>query len=232
MPNSKSKLTWPFVVCLAIVLIGLSALDKTTVAWARSNSDPRFQTIPTIPPTVVKVVTSTPTREPTAIPDTDPTATVVAGPGAIHTPTPTVQDSPDLQLHVYAHPHFAVPGMSFELRISVENAGTNVVEALIVHMTIPNTVDIVDATTSVGQTSHDSGELQVMVPQLSEGESLDVRVTMQVKPSTPLGTVIENLVIVETGTFTLSQIAQVSLPPAQLPVTGARGETFPVGGED
>jgi hypothetical protein len=226
VPYLKSRLTWPVLLCLTTVLVGLAALSEASVAWASPHTDVQFQTLPTLPPiTVAPVVTSTPTPQPTSLPGADPTATVVGGPGPIRTAAPTTQTGPDWRLRVYASPAFVVPGMSFDLSISVENVGADMVESLIVHMPIPDTVEMLSATVSAGDVMDESGAFRVELQNLSLGEQLDIRLTLRVNPSTTLGTIIECLVTTHSGAYEQSQVVQVSLPPAQLPVTGAGGET-------
>lgn len=173
-------------------------------AWARPGQQPAYQTVPTLPPT-------RPPATPTPIPTPAPPPAVSPMPEGVR-----------LEFDWRAALTTAAPGNTYAYELRVRNAGGRSAGAIEVWLTLPAQVTIQEVRLPAGRhTIEPDGRIHAAVDDLAPGEVWNIIATVQVRPSAPLGTVMEAWAEVRhAGGTWKSPVVSVALPPAELPPTG------------
>lgn len=190
---------WWGLVWLLILQLGSMA-----PAWARPDHQPAYQTVPTLPPT-------RPPATPTPIPTTAPPPAVSPMPESIR-----------LEFDWRATCTTAAPGNIYAYELRVRNAGGQPAGSIEAWLTLPAQVTIQEVRVSTGRHAIEpDGRIHAAAGDLAPGEAWSLTATVRVKPSAPLGTVLEAWAEVRhAGGTWKSPTASVALPPAELPPTG------------
>jgi uncharacterized repeat protein (TIGR01451 family) len=175
-------------------LLALGLLSSFNVAWARPQSAPDCQTVPTAPPTRVTLPPMAPTAEPG---------------GAA------------LQAEKRSSVAHVLPGNTFTYTITVHNGGDTDAGPVGVRDALPATLEVLDVRANLGQIAQDGQVVTVALDGLPAGVGMTLEIDVRVKADTPTGAIIENQFDLEhAGSRWTSPVVAVALPPAQLPVTG------------
>lgn len=196
--HNRNRLHDLLFACVGGSILVCMLLGGSSVAWARPDAHPDYQTVPTLPPTSVR----------------PPAATLTPAPNA-------ASAGVKLELQLHASTAMAVPGQIFQYWLVIHNAGETPSGTLIVRASLPDELELVGVSVSSGQQETRDGDVTVTVVSLAAGADLQIELTVRVREDVSLGTMIENNFELEfDGTVMHSQTVVVALPPAALPRTG------------
>jgi uncharacterized repeat protein (TIGR01451 family) len=196
--HNRNRLRDLLFACAGGSILVCMLLGGSSVAWARPDAHPDYQTVPTLPPTSVRPPAATPTSAPATVPS-----------------------GVNLELQFRASTTMAVPGQIFQYWLVIHNAGEDPSGTLIVRAPIPDELELVGVSVNSGQQETGDSGVVVTLESLAGGADVQIELTVRVREDTPLGTVIENNFELElAGAVMRSEIVAVTLPPAALPRTG------------
>jgi len=204
MSRQKSSrfdgLIWSVVVT-ATILIALLALG--TPAWATPAQYPAQQTVPspTSPPP--------PTQTPAPSKEEKPSA-----PAAVA----------EVSLSLTASAEFVVPGDVVVLTLQLANNTTAPAEGVVVLLPLSEPLQALEATTSLGNVVIEGQRVRAEVNTLAAGSQALITVRVRVPASVPMGTLFHlQGSLTFAGGERQSNLITLTLPPAELPVTGGAG---------
>lgn len=259
MPKCKKtddQTSQPRRIAWAATLVGLLALLAALemageqAAWARPESAPRNQTVPTLTPTPTRPgqnPTDTPSPsqptdtpqpgQPTLTPPPPPNAppTVTPLPPALVPVAPVVPSrcwavptpgfapvrQPSLVFEAQSDEALVVPEQTLHLRLLVSNRGSAAVRDVVICNPLVAALEPAQPTASQGSVRLEPEGLIAELGSLAAGQQAEVSVVLAIPADYPLGGVIENQAWLFAGDQQASTgLWTWALPPAWLPPTG------------